>query len=385
MQMRFRCQTTGAWWALGCAMLMLSGAAGADWPMFRLDPQHSGAVTETISAQLEVAWSRELGGSVDSSPAVVGGRVYVGNSLGQVHALDAADGSPLWSFATGAAVVSSPAVADGVVVFGSVDRFLYALDAGTGVLRWRFRTYGPIISSPVCSEGVVYFTSIGGRCYACRLADGEMLWSTERGAEIQSSPALGDGLVLYGDDAGLLRALRARDGSEVWRRQVEGKIVAAPVVGAGVVVFGVMAPSALRPPRVDCLLALRLSDGEVLWAYKHKNQSRSVLSAPLIAGPAVYFASVEGYLSATRVQALNLEDGGELWELQVGGVIDSSPALADGVLLVGCHDGNLLVISAVDGRLMQSVPLGPKNYSSPAVSEGRVYIGSSDGRLYCLR
>lgn len=374
-------------WRTGllCTALMLTCSAWADWPMFRLDPQHSGVIAGPEPGQLAVAWARELGGSVDSSPAVVGGTAYVGNSLGQMHALSAADGSPLWSYATGGAVVSSPAVADGVVLFGSVDRFLYALDAATATLRWRFRTYGPIVSSPVCADGVVYFTSMGGRAYACRVADGTLLWSTEAGAEVQCSPALGDGLVLYGDDAGIIRALRAADGTELWRVQVQGKIVAGPVVGEDLVVFGVMAPSALRPPRVDCLMALRLSTGETLWAYKHKNQSRSVLSAPLIGADAVYFASVEGYLSATRVQAVKLSDGSEVWDRQMGGVIDSSPVLVGDRLLVGCHDGNLQVIATGDGRIVQSVPLGPKNYSSPALSDGRVYIGSSDGKLYCLQ
>jgi len=149
--------------------------------MFRLDPAHTGMVADASFDQLEVAWSRDLGGSVDSSPAVVGGVVFVGNSLGQMHALSAEDGSVLWQFQASGAVMSSPAVAESLVVFGSVDRFLYALRADSGELAWRYRTCGPIISSPTCADGVVYFTSMGGRAYAISLADGALIW--------QSAPA----------------------------------------------------------------------------------------------------------------------------------------------------------------------------------------------------
>ncbi len=153
-------------WQFGLALVLVTASAWADWPMFRLDPAHTGVVPNASLGQIELAWSRDIGGSVDSSPAVVGGVVFVGNSLGQMRALSADDGSGLWQFQASGAVMSSPAVADGLVVFGSVDRFLYALRADTGELVWRYRTYGPIISSPTCADGVVYFTSMGGRAYA---------------------------------------------------------------------------------------------------------------------------------------------------------------------------------------------------------------------------
>ncbi|MGC9316738.1 MAG: PQQ-binding-like beta-propeller repeat protein, partial [Armatimonadota bacterium] len=140
------------WGCLGFCLLAAL-PAGGDWPMFRRDAARSGLAPGAAVGDLQVVWSAELGGSVDSSPAVVGGVVYVGNSLGGVHALTAVDGSDVWSFDTGGAVVSSPAVAEGLVVFGSVDRFVYALDAATGEPTWRFRTYGPIISSPAVVDG----------------------------------------------------------------------------------------------------------------------------------------------------------------------------------------------------------------------------------------
>ena len=71
---------------------------------------------ETVAAAGgDEIWSFETGDWVFSSPAVVGGTVYVGSDDNSVYALSADDGTERWSFQTGAEVASSPAVADGIV------------------------------------------------------------------------------------------------------------------------------------------------------------------------------------------------------------------------------------------------------------------------------
>ena len=66
-----------------------------------------------------------------SSPAVVGGVIFVGSLDGKVYALNAATGALIWSYTTGDWVASSPAVVGGVVYVGSGDGKVYALNAAT--------------------------------------------------------------------------------------------------------------------------------------------------------------------------------------------------------------------------------------------------------------
>ncbi len=395
-------------------LLAVVGTAAADWPMFRLDPARTGTVADAQVTGLAGVWAVELapGGSVDGSPAVVGQVVYVGDSLGVMHALSAADGSELWRFQTGGAIVSSPAVADGLVLFGSVDRFLYALRAADGALAWCYRTRGPVLSSPAVAGNTVVFGSMDGRLCALSVADGSVLWRTEPGAGIQGAPAIAGDSVLYGDDVGRMRALSLADGSVRWELALRPesasrmswraeavepggtgadvaadtagtpKVVAGPVVAGDLVVFALMGPSALRPPKLDYLIGLDLATGEQRWA---ANEAFSVPGSPLVADGYCYFVTVEGYLSKTVARALRLSDGELAWERQVGGVVDSSPALLGDTLCFGCHDGNLYLLNAADGAIIAREALSTKVYSSPAFSDGRIYIGANDGRLHCLR
>ncbi|MGD9495451.1 MAG: PQQ-binding-like beta-propeller repeat protein [Armatimonadota bacterium] len=399
--------------ALTAAVLLTAAPARAQWPMFRRDAARTGVATEASVSALEVAWSAQLGGSVDGSPAVVGGLVYVGNSLGTMHAISSDNGSPRWRVDTEGAVVSSPAVAEGLAVFGSVDGFLYAVNSRDGHLRWRYRTRGPILSSPAIVQGRVLFGSMDGRLYALALEDGSLLWRSERGAGIQGSPAVGGDTVCYGDDAGRMCALSLADGSPRWelvlRPESEArmswraesvdpaaaiaervpadtavlpKVVAAPVISGDLVVFGLMGPSALRPPRLEYLIGVDLATGQKRWAL---SEAYSVLGAPLIADGFCYFITVEGYVSKTVARALRLSDRQLVWEQQVGNVVDSSAALLGTNLCFGCHDGNLYLLAAETGELIDRERLAPKVYSSPAFSDGRIYVGASDGRLYCLQ
>ncbi|MDH5595131.1 MAG: PQQ-like beta-propeller repeat protein, partial [Candidatus Bathyarchaeota archaeon] len=71
-------------------------------------------------------WNYTTGDAVASSPAVVGGVVYVGSYDRKIYALNASTGALVWNYATGDMVVSSPAVTNGIVYVGSYDHLVYA-------------------------------------------------------------------------------------------------------------------------------------------------------------------------------------------------------------------------------------------------------------------
>jgi outer membrane protein assembly factor BamB len=59
--------------------VLLTGTAQAsDWTMFRHDARHTGCTDESIPDDLELLWSYETGGYVESSPTVANGKVFVG-------------------------------------------------------------------------------------------------------------------------------------------------------------------------------------------------------------------------------------------------------------------------------------------------------------------
>jgi outer membrane protein assembly factor BamB len=145
---------------------VMAQQSSKDWPMFHADASHSSVGEGSPVLIPMLLWSYTTGNIVASSPAVVGGVVYIGSGDGNVYALNAATGSKLWNFSTRGPVYSSPAVVSGVVYVGSFDDNVYALKAATGSKIWSYTTGGPVDSSPTVVGGVVYIGSFDDNVYA---------------------------------------------------------------------------------------------------------------------------------------------------------------------------------------------------------------------------
>jgi outer membrane protein assembly factor BamB len=157
--------------------------------------------------------------TIQSSPAVAGGRVFVGARDGYLYALDAATGKLDWRFDHKVSWVNtSPAVADGVVYAGSSDaQFVHAVDAADGRERWRFTTTGIVWASPAVAGPRLYAATRTGRLYALDRATGEPAWQYVEDGGFFSSPVVADSSVYIGSLGGHLYALRTTGGAPLHR------------------------------------------------------------------------------------------------------------------------------------------------------------------------
>ena len=74
------------------------------------------------------------------------------------------------------------------------------------------------------------------------------------------------------------------------------------------------------------------------------------------------------------VYALNASTGQKLWTFPTAGIVDSSPAVAKGVVYVGSDDSNVYALNARTGAKLWSFPTGSQVRSSPVVANGMVYV-----------
>jgi outer membrane protein assembly factor BamB len=108
-------------------------------------------------------------------------------------------------------------------------------------------------------------------------------------------------------------------------------------------------------------------------------------SAPIPAySDSMVVADGIGYLSTSKMYAINLATGATLWSYVTGGNIGSAPAVANGVVYAGSYNGTFYAWNARTGKLLWSYPTGTPFYSSPAVVSGVVYVGSYDSNIYAF-
>jgi outer membrane protein assembly factor BamB len=161
------------------------------------------AVSEQTGRRVWVSGSEGalLGsGTFYSTPAVVYGRVFLGNTDGRVYAYDAASGRLDWAVQTGAYVYASPAVTDApglgpTIYLGSYDGHFYALNARSGRISWQFNAGGRISGSATIIGRTVYFADLGDhRTYGLGISTGRVDFVMYTGS---FDPVISDGERIY--------------------------------------------------------------------------------------------------------------------------------------------------------------------------------------------
>jgi outer membrane protein assembly factor BamB len=201
-------------------------SAPDDWPMFRLDSQHTGSTAATVPSNSSL-WQFTMLNHTLSSCAAVDGVVYAASGNGFVYALNAASGLVLWQYYVGGVLDSSPATISGVVYIGVLynvqNGTVYALNAANGALLWKYATPSGIESSPTVVNGVVYIgsgvtyagpsVSNPGNIYALNATSGALIWYYPTGGPIFSSPAISGNILYIDSNDSYVYALNAANGA----------------------------------------------------------------------------------------------------------------------------------------------------------------------------
>jgi len=105
------------------------------------------------------------GGTMQATPVVVNGVMFIGSGAGTVFAIDARSGAIKWKYESKMIGTNrGVAVAEGKVFAGLRDNLLIALDQQTGELVWKttIADAGTTSAPPVYHDGLVYIGVSGG-------------------------------------------------------------------------------------------------------------------------------------------------------------------------------------------------------------------------------
>ena len=394
-----------------------------DWPMHRHDPAHTGATSETLKLPFKRAWTVKTGAqAIISSAAVVGNTVYfgtrdkldapdappqppqIGGGIGSLYALDAATGKTRWRFNQweGKAigwVDSSPAVVGDRIYFVARDGHFYCISTA-GKPVWRRDTGGLHgASSPTVVDGRIYVSPGAFKTdFIClRAENGEILWRTpseglpaegDRPQKIPqfsyTSPALFGNRIYIAATNGIFYALNTQSGAIDWKFNTNGIVYYfSPSLSQGrlYVAGGELDPN---------LYAVDLNTGNPIWTFTADHTKSFFISSPAASNDTVYIGMG---VPDQVIYAVNATTGKERWRFKTGFSttqgFTSSPSVAGGLITVGAGpehkdaeiSGRFFVIDAKTGKPRWSDKLAAPVIASPAISGHRVFVGTMDGTM----
>jgi len=420
------------------ALMILTAVSfsfAADWPQFR-GPHFNGTSDETgLPDRLDpttLLWQTPLPGTGESTPVIVGDRVYLTGSEKETKALfvmcvNAADGKLRWKKNVsryvkpprGTAVASPSPAADATgVVFSFSNGYLVKFDPD-GKQLWSHdlvQLYGPLSllwsysSSPVLYDGRLYVVvmrmtdlpkdsdysgSMESYLLGIDPADGKILFKTERPTDavyesndghttpivttVEGQPQL----IIYGADH--ITGHDLGTGKEVWRyhfakeKKRMDRAIATPVAAGGSLYC--------MYPRGDSVFACSLSklaagdQAPRVWTYEK--------TAPDVPSP----VWVDGYLytiaeKKKTLTCLDAKTGREQWtgKLDKSDVYQASITAADGKLYMVNRKGAVSVVAADPKafRLLSTHAFDEKDTdSSIAIANKKLYLRTAKN-IYCF-
>jgi len=360
----------------------------SNWSMEAGSLTRTHASNMTLEPPLELAWKFDMQGRVLTSAAIVDGVVYASSESGKIVAVDAKRGQRVWEFSTGQPVRCSPAVVDGRVYCGSDDGILYALDARTGKPVWQFETGGPVQVSPAVVGGVLVFGANDHSICALDRQTGRKLWSfrTSR-SSVKAPPVIHGDRVFAAGWSDWVWCLDLKSGKPIWQSFIPVSIEAISFYRDRLWVRSAYYVVELDPTKGTWL---RIADG----SYGYGGMA--------FVGDRLYQSGVQGQYGTRGATSISIDDKGGpppesmLPTLEGVSIVKPQPlegapelaamaaplALGDKLCFATLEAG--VVLTKLDGTRLWNYELGGPSHSSPAAADGLLVVGSDDGNLYAF-
>lgn len=287
-----------------------------------------------VTPEGDQKWVFKTDDKIYSSPTVgPQGNIYFGNDQGKLYSVDS-EGNENWVCSPGSKIRTSPAIGeDGTIYVANDAGELYAIDNnGNKSKIWtNSNSTGTIHSSPVISNGVIYFGSDDGNLYAVS-SEGNLEGSFATDSEIKASPALGKDNIYFATSEGTVYSLpldfyNNSSPEENWSKNTSD-VEAGPAIGPDGTIYVVGAYG----------IKAFAKDGSLQWD-DYNDASSPKHSSPTLGENNVFFGASHSF------KKVGSEGSNSEFKIFKGAVA-SSPALgSNGMIYVGCYDGNLYAIN----------------------------------------
>jgi outer membrane protein assembly factor BamB len=360
-----------------------------------------------LGASPSRAWTARIPGGTTrvrlaAAPVVAGGRLYVMDVDGVVHSFDAATGAAGWTANTvkDANKGNQSARFGGGVSVGEGRLFatnglgdVVALNVADGAEAWRAKPGGPLRGAPSVANDQVYVVSQDNQLFALSQTDGTVVWTQAGSVESQgvfgaAAPASAQGTVVAGFSSGELNAYRYENGRSLWADSLSrtsastsvsslADIDAEPVIESG---------RAYAVGQGGRMVALEVTSGQRLW-----EQNIAGISTPAVAGEWLFVVTDDA-----RLLCVARGSGKIRWMHQLpryrnekkkkGPILWVGPVLAGNRLVLANSEGQLAFASPEDGSVSGTVDASKNAISlSPVVANSTLYLLDDSGTISAWR
>ncbi len=344
----------------------------ADWPLPRGDSQSTGATKMEVPDDLKVRWEFKADDAIEVTPVVAGGKVFFGDVMGKLYAIDQKTGKEVWSHGYDTGFIAAPAVSDRTLVIGDIDGNLYALDAATGKEIWKQAADGEINGAAAFFGDKVLVTSQDGKLYCFNLNDGEPVWTYQTDDQIRCSPTVAGDRTFIGGCDGRLHIVDLNTGQAIGEPlPLDGPTGSTPAVRGD---------KAFLPIMDGAVFAFDWKNTKQLWRYEDEEIQQEYRSSAAVGDELVILSS-----QRKQVDAISIKTGKRVWRHTLRRRADASPVIAGSDVFIAATDGRLVRLALADGTDEKwSYEIRGSFLAAPAIADHMLFIADEAGVVRCF-
>ena len=321
------------------------------------------------------------------SPTVVKDRIYVLDAKGNLYARDISTHKIIWKkklidrwsvkdFTNGKISYSN-----GQILASTGYNLVLCVDATDGKIIWQKTLSSIPISAPISDGNQFFVTTNDNKTYALDAKNGEINWAHSgilkaTGILGSANPVLYKNYLISSYSSGEVYALSKESGEIAWVYDLNiskadnsdfilNDVDATPVI-KGDVVYAI--------GNGGLMMAIRIIDGAILW-----QKELSSITDFWIAGDFIYLVNNDNQLIC-----LYKNTGGVRWFVQLKKYLNDKKAtgkiIYNGIIMAGDNlimtnsNRELLVVSPLDGKILQTKELEQQIFHSPIAVDGKIYL-----------
>ena len=350
-------------------------------------------------------WSTKIEGSspqarLAASPVVSGGKLFVTDAGAHVIAFDAASGSKLWQTnlpsegkGNGRALFGGGVSVLGDKVFASTGLGdVFALNVADGAIVWKKHPGGPLRGAPTLENGHVYVMGQDNQIFALDQGSGDTQWTDSGTLQVTgifgvAAPAAAQGTVIAGYSSGEITAYRYENGRTLWGDALSRTSISTAVAS----LTDIDADPVIDRGRVFAIgqggrmASYELTSGQRLWEINIAG-----ISTPAVVGEWVFAVTSDARLLCVARATGKIRWVSQLRRWQKEKKKDKAirwtgPVLAGGRLIVVSTRGEMVYVDPATGNVQSTVDMDKSMSLSPIVANNMLYVLADDGKLTAFR
>ncbi len=195
-------------------------------------------------------------------------------------------------------------------------------------------------------------------------------WESEiNGSFPNSSVTIYDNYIFVNDLSGRVYCFNGTTGKVIGALKYSDAVYTAPVIDENILIFA----AAADDENLSELYYYNFFNGKMLY---EKEIPGRVMTEMIKSDDKIFFNTENG-----KVFCYNL-DGEKIWEYDSKSRTHSSPSLSEDIIVFGNDNGELIGLSAKDGKFLYKEKIGLSFFGGSSIDGNTVYIGNDNGNIY---